>query len=54
MCTGRDELVNQARTGAGAGPAPVRCGQGWPGPLGPRSRRNDCMMANVVVVVVVG
>src|SRR4051794_29770801 len=27
-----------------------RCGQGWTGPLGPRSRRNDCMTANVVVV----
>jgi hypothetical protein len=25
--------------------------QGWTGPLGPRSRRSDCMMANVVVVV---
>src|SRR6266487_6174343 len=50
-CTGRDELVSQARTGAGAGPAPVGCGQGWTGPLGPESRRRDCMMANVVVVV---
>ena len=39
------------RAGAGACPAPARCGQGWTGPLGPRSRRSDCMMANVVVVV---
>jgi LuxR family transcriptional regulator, maltose regulon positive regulatory protein len=31
----------------------VRSGQGWTGPLGPESRRSDCMMANVVVVVVV-
>src|SRR5260370_21491633 len=30
-------------------PGPVRCGQGWTGPLGPRSRRNDYMIANVVV-----
>src|SRR6266496_6040318 len=33
-CTGRDELVSQARTGGGAGPAPV----GWSGvnwPAGP-------------------
>ena len=29
----------------------VRCGQGWTGPLGPRSRRIDCMIANVVVLV---
>ena len=29
----------------------VRCGQGWTGPLGPRSRRIDCMIANVVVQV---
>ena len=36
---------------AGACPAPVRHGQGWTGPLGPRSRRSDCMMRNVVVVV---
>src|ERR1039458_10535699 len=37
------------------GPALARprlgCGQGWTGPLGPESRRRDCMMANVVVVV---
>src|ERR1700730_15970519 len=26
-------------------------GQGWTGPLGPRSRRNDCKMANAVVLV---
>src|SRR5258708_26451328 len=32
-------------------PAPVRCGQGWTGPLGPESRRSDCMIANVVVLV---
>src|SRR6266699_4449012 len=51
-CTGRDGLVSQARAGAGAGPAPVRGGQGGTGPLGPESRRSDCMMANVVVVVV--
>jgi hypothetical protein len=25
--------------------------QGWTGPLGPRSRRIDCMIANVVVLV---
>jgi hypothetical protein len=25
--------------------------QGWTGPLGPRSRRMDCMIANVVVLV---
>ena len=31
--------------------ARVRCGQGWTGPLGPRSRRIDCMIANVVVLV---
>ncbi len=31
--------------------AVVRCGQGWTGPLGPRSRRIDCMIANVVVLV---
>ena len=30
---------------------PGRSAQGWTGPLGPRSRRSDCMMANVVVVV---
>jgi hypothetical protein len=30
-------------------PGPVRCGQGWTGPLGPRSRRNDYMIANVAV-----
>jgi len=29
----------------------VRSGQGWTGPLGPRSRRIDCMIANVVVQV---
>ncbi len=29
----------------------VRSVQGWTGPLGPRSRRSDCMMANVVVLV---
>src|SRR6185437_15793236 len=29
----------------------ARCGQGWTGPLGPRSRRIDCMIANVVVLV---
>jgi hypothetical protein len=29
----------------------VRGGQGWTGPLGPRSRRIDCMIANVVVLV---
>ncbi len=33
------------------GIALVRCGQGWTGPLGPRSRRIDCMIANVVVLV---
>jgi hypothetical protein len=27
----------------------VLSGQGWTGPLGPLSRRSDCMMANVVV-----
>ena len=27
----------------------MRCSQGWTGPLGPRSRCNDYMMANVVV-----
>ena len=26
-------------------------GQAWIGPLGPRSRRNDCRMANLVVLV---
>jgi hypothetical protein len=26
-------------------------GQGWTGPLGPRSRRSDCMIMNVVLVV---
>jgi hypothetical protein len=31
--------------------AVARCCQGWTGPLGPRSRRSDCMMANVVVVM---
>ncbi len=29
----------------------VRGSQGWTGPLGPLSRRSDCMMANVVVSV---
>src|ERR1700727_1240500 len=29
----------------------MRCAQGWTGPLGPRSRRIDCMIANVVVQV---
>ena len=29
----------------------VHCGQGWTGPLGPRSRRIDCMIAKVVVLV---
>jgi hypothetical protein len=29
----------------------VHRGQGWTGPLGPRSRRSDCMIANVVVRV---
>jgi len=33
---GREELVSQARTGAGVRQAPVRRGQGWTGPLGPR------------------
>jgi hypothetical protein len=46
---GREELVSQARTGAGVRQAPVRRGQGWTGPLGPRSRRNHYMIANVVV-----
>jgi hypothetical protein len=32
-------------------PPPVCRGQGWTGPLGPRSRRIDCMIANVVVLV---
>ena len=27
----------------------MRCGQGWTGPLGLRSRRNDYTIANVVV-----
>jgi|HubBroStandDraft_3_1064219.scaffolds.fasta_scaffold60922_2 hypothetical protein len=49
--------LNPAQTiivpGAGVIPRPVRfdsggC-QGWTGPLGPLSRRSDCMMANVVV-----
>jgi hypothetical protein len=34
-----------------ASASPVRCGQGWTGALGPRSRRSDCMMANEVVRV---
>jgi hypothetical protein len=45
---GPEELVSQARTGPGS----ARLGalrQGWTGPLGPRSRRNDYIMANVVV-----
>jgi hypothetical protein len=29
----------------------VRSDQVWTGPLGPESRRSDCMMANVVVMV---
>ena len=33
------------------GVALVRRRQGWTGPLGPRSRRIDCMIANVVVLV---
>ena len=37
--------------GGRTGPAPGRCGQGWTGPLGPRSSRSDCVMRNVVVVV---
>src|SRR6185437_6435702 len=37
--------------GAGAGPAPGAPGQGWTGPLGPRSRRSDCMIWKVVVRV---
>ena len=37
--------------GAGLAPAHGRCDHGWTGPLGPLSRRSDCMMANVVVVV---
>ena len=46
----RIEAAVQARTRTEI--APVRGGQGWTGPLGPRSRRSDCMMRNVVVVVV--
>ena len=30
-------------------PPPVLSGQGWTGPLGPSSRRSDCMIWNVVV-----
>jgi hypothetical protein len=45
---GREELVSQARTGArSARPGALR--QGWTGPLGPRSRRNDYLIANIVV-----
>ena len=41
----------QAQAGAGTYRPRMRAVQGWTGPLGPRSRRSDCMMANVVVVV---
>jgi hypothetical protein len=39
------QLTHQGRI------ALASCGQGWTGPLGPRSRRIDCMIANVVVLV---
>ncbi len=35
--------------GPALAPVPVRGGQGWTGPLGPLSRRSDCMIWNVVV-----
>ena len=40
-----------ARVGATRSPALVWWGQGWTGPLGPRSRRRDCMIWKVVVRV---
>src|SRR5271165_3693839 len=47
----RQRMPRQVRAGAGTYRPRVRSVQGWTGPLGPRSRRSDCMMANVVVVV---
>jgi hypothetical protein len=52
----RNITSRQAQAGACPAPvrasaSPVRCGQGWTGALGPRSRRSDCMMANEVVRV---
>src|SRR6185437_1658082 len=35
-------------------PAPVRGRQGWTGPGGPLSRRSDCMIWKVVVLVKTG
>jgi len=45
VCVNPVQVAHQGRI------ALVRCGQGWTGPLGPRSRRIDCMIANVVVLV---
>src|ERR1700733_12769777 len=51
---GTGDLDRAGEPGPGDAPGQDRLtgsGQGWTGPLGPRSRRIDCMIANVVVLV---
>src|ERR1700680_881387 len=53
LSTASAATSSSVRPALGPALAWLRCvlAKGWTGPLGPESRRSDCMMANVVVVV---